>query len=48
MIYIIPGSSKIGSVDFPGLCCDQQLSFFTLLDRASFPHYDKIKIIKFG
>ena len=27
---------------------DQQLSFFTLLDRASFPHYNNTKIIKFG
>ena len=33
---------------FSGLCSDQQLSFFTLLDRASFPHYNHIKIIKFG
>ena len=24
---------------FSGLCSDQQLSVFTLLDRASFPHY---------
>ena len=29
-------------------CSDQQLSFFTLLDRASFPHYNNTKIIKFG
>ena len=28
-------------------CSDQQLSFFTLLDRASFPH-NNTKIIKFG
>ena len=33
---------------FSGLCSDQQLSFFTLLDRASFPHYKNTKIIKFG
>ena len=33
---------------FSALCSDQQLSFFTLLDRASFPHYNKTKIIKFG
>ena len=25
-----------------------QLSFFTLLDRQSFPHYNNTKIIKFG
>ena len=31
-----------------GLCSNQQLSFFTLLDRASFPHYNNTKIIKFG
>ena len=29
-------------------CSDQQLSFFTLLDRASFLHYNTTKIIKFG
>ena len=33
---------------FLGLYSDQQLSFFTLLDRASFPHYNNTKIIKFG
>ena len=30
------------------LCSDQQSSFFTLLDRASFSHYNNTKIIKFG
>ena len=39
---------KHGSVDFLGLCSNQQLSFFTLLDRASFPHYNNTKNIKFG
>ena len=39
---------KNGTVDFLGLCSDQQLSFFTLLDRASFPYYNNTKIIKFG
>ena len=39
---------KNGTVDFLGLCSDQQLSFFTLLDRTSFPHYNNTKIIKFG
>ena len=37
-----------GTIDFLGLCSDQQLSFFTLLDRTSFPHYNNTKIIKFG
>ena len=31
-----------------GLCSDQQLSFYTLLDRSSFPYYNNTKIIKFG
>ena len=39
---------KTGTVDFLRLCSDQQLSFFTLLDRASFLHYNNTKIIKFG
>ena len=39
---------KNGTVDFLGLCSDQQLSFFTSLDRTSFPHYNNTKIIKFG
>ena len=30
---------KHGTVDFLGICSDQQISFITLLDRASFPHY---------
>ena len=47
-IYTIPGGPKNGTVDSLGLCSDQQLSFFTLLDRASFPHYNNTKIIKFG
>ena len=34
-----------GTVDVLGLCSDQQLSFFTLLDRASFPHYNVIENI---
>ena len=39
MDFIIPGGPpKNGTVDFLGLCSDQQLSFFTLLDRTSFPH----------
>ena len=45
----IPGGpAKKGTVDILGLCSDQQLSFFTLLDRTSFPHYNNTKIIKFG
>ena len=50
-IYIPGGPQKNGTVDtanFSGLCSDQQLSFLTLLDRASFPHYNNTKIIKFG
>ena len=35
-------------VNFLGLCSDEQLSFFTLLDRTSFPHYNNTKIIKIG
>ena len=31
-----------------GLCSNQQLSFFTLLDRTYFLHYNNTKIIKFG
>ena len=42
-----PGT--VDTVDFSGLCSDQQLSSFTLLDRASSPHYiTNTKIIKFG
>ena len=41
-------AQKNGTVDFWGLCSDQQLSIFTLLDRASFPHYNNTKIIIFG
>ena len=48
----IPGGPKKMEVRFffffLGLCSDQQLSFFNLLDRASFPHYDNTKMIKFG
>ena len=41
-------AQKNGTVDLLGLCSDQQLSFFTLLDRTSCPHYNNTKIIKFG
>ena len=45
----IPGGPKITEqLIFLELCSDQQLSFFTLLDRTSFPHYNNTKIIKFG
>ena len=45
----IPGGpEKKGTVDLLGLCCNQQLLFFTLLDRASFTHYNNTKIVKFG
>ena len=51
-IMSIPGvpiktEQSIQSI-FSGLCSDQQLSFFTLLDRTSFPHNNDTKIIKFG
>ena len=41
-------NGTVDTVDFSELCSDQQLSFFTLLDRTSFPHYNNTKIIKFG
>ena len=37
-----------GTVNFSVLCSHQQLSFFTVLDKASFPHYNDTTIIKFG
>ena len=37
-----------GTVNVLGLCSDQQLSSFILLDRPCFPHYNNTKIIKFG
>ena len=43
-----PKNGTVDTVDFSGLCSDQQLFFFTLLDRASFPHYNNTNIIKFG
>ena len=48
MIMTIPGGPKNRNSRFLGLCSDQQLSSFTLLDRASFLHYNNTKIIKFG
>ena len=47
-LHIPGGQKKPGTVNFLGLCSDQQLFFFTLPDRASFPHYNNTKIIKFG
>ena len=41
-------AQKNGTADFLGLCSDQLLSLFTLLDRASFPNFNNTKIIKFG
>ena len=41
-------SNKNGTVNFLGLCSNQQLSVFTLLDRASFLHYNNTTIIKYG
>ena len=43
-----PKNGTVDTVDFSGLCSDQQLCFFTLLDRASFSQYNNTKIIKFG
>ena len=39
-------NGTVDTVDFSGLCSNQQLSFFTLLDRASFSHYNNTNIIK--
>ena len=49
MIYRVAKKKPEQSI-LLGLCSDQQLSFFTLLDHlaASFPHYNNTKIIKFG
>ena len=47
-LSLVGGPPKNGTVDFLGFCSDQQLSLFTLLDRASFPHYNNAKSIKFG
>ena len=43
-----PKKKKTRKSRFLGLCSDWHLSFFTLLDRTSFPHYNNTKIIKFG
>ena len=40
-------NGTVDTVDFSELCSDHQLSLFTLLDRASFPH-NNTKIIQFG
>ena len=49
--WIIPGGPKkhgtVDTVNLSGLCSDQQLFLFTLMDRASFRHYNNTKIIKF-
>ena len=45
IVYTTGWPPKNGTVNFLGLCSDQQLSFFTLLDRPSFPHYNNTKII---
>ena len=37
-------NGTVDPVDFSGLCSDQQLSFFTLLDWVSFPHYNNTKM----
>ena len=43
-----PPKKTHGTINFLGLCSNQQLSFFTLLDRTYFLHYNNTKIIKFG
>ena len=52
ILICIPGGPKktehSNTVDFSGLCSVEQLSFLTLLDRASFPQNNNTKIIKFG
>ena len=51
MVYRVSQKTEqsiVDTVDFSGLCSNQQLSFFTLMHRASFPHYNNTKIIKFG
>ena len=45
--FVYTGWPKNGTVNILGLCSDQQLSLFTLLDRTYFPHYNNTKIIKF-
>ena len=49
-LYRVAPSKKRNSrySRFSGLSSDQQLSFLTLLYRASFPDYNNTKIIKFG
>ena len=39
---------KNGTVDFQDFALINSNLFFTLLDRASFPHYNNTKISKFG
>ena len=48
LYQVAPKNGTVDTVDFSGICSDQQLYIFTLLDRASFPHYNNTKIIKFG
>ena len=47
-VYRVARKKRNSRCSFSGLCSNQQLSFITLLDRASFPHYNNTKIIKFG
>ena len=42
------GTVEVFTVDFSGLCSNQELCLFTLLDKISFPYYNNTKIIKFG
>ena len=47
-LSLVGGPQKTEQSIFLGFWSDQQLSLFTLLDRASFSHYNNTKIIKFG
>ena len=45
---LVGGPPKNGTVNFLELCSDEQLFFSPCWNRASFPHYNDTKIIKFG
>ena len=45
---VVQKNGPVDTINFSGLCSNQQLSLFALLDRASFPHFNNTNIIKFG
>ena len=47
-LSLVGGPHQTEQSVFLGLWSNQQLLFFTFLDRASLPHYNNTKIIKFG